>query len=335
MCAIRRIRNLQSAGGIDSTSYLINKPPRHSGRVFVALPERSLCSSPHAAAPLHAGRQHAERIGLDLLCKRKCLGGIVECVDELHGNDERNSNERRATAQRRRREGQEALLAAVEEALQTGCRELIDWAEHYDEPLCHAIAEWAASHAAPDGSQEWEDAFWAVAIPAASLRHSRGSAPSLAYRRYGALHTLRWLMTDFEACGFESRPGALDPDPRVSVEARAAMGVCVCYCRLPPCNALSEEDLALGGPPSGEQCDLGSGAVPFCRVHAGVRCAPLPLPSVERSVRRTRTVGLLIRCEYVLKSRAIYLPPLVHTYWNLDIMIHVHTREREHTCVKP
>jgi hypothetical protein len=52
---------------------------------------------------------------------------------------------------------------------------------------------------------------------------------------------------------------------------------CVCYCRLPPFSALSGEELALGGPPAGEQCNHGSGAVPVCRVH-GVRRAPQPLP---------------------------------------------------------
>ena len=138
-----------------------------------------------------------------------------------------------------------------------------------------------------------EDAFWAVAIPAASLRRSGGGAPVFAYQRFGALHTLRWLMPDLD---FEVRPGALDPDPRVDVQTRAAMGVCVCYCRLPPFFALPEQDLALGGPPAGEQCDHGSGAVPFCRLH-GVRRAPQPLPAVEHTTNVYCMVGLLTRPE--------------------------------------
>ena len=145
---------------------------------------------------------------------------------ELDASRERLLMQCDAAVQRRRCEDQQALLEAIDEAVQTGCRELIDWAEYYDEPLCRAINEWAASHPKPDGSQEWEDAFWAVAIPAASLRRSGGGAPAFAYQRFGALHTLRWLMPDLD---FEVRPGALDPDPRVDVQTRAAMGVCVCY----------------------------------------------------------------------------------------------------------
>ena len=68
--------------------------------------------------------------------------------------------------------------------------------------------------------------------------------------------------------------------------------VCMCYCWLPPCNALSEQDLALGGPPSGEQCGLGSGAVlsvPECN---SVRRAPPPdyIRVAAACSRRTRTL---------------------------------------------
>ena len=76
----------------DLRNLLISLPlrsPTTAGPVFEALQERSLCGAPHAAASLYAGRQRAERIGLDLNRKGKCLGGIIECVYELHGIDER------------------------------------------------------------------------------------------------------------------------------------------------------------------------------------------------------------------------------------------------------
>ena len=110
----------------------------------------------------------------------------------------------------------------------------------------------------------------AVAISAATLRVSGGSLPAHAYRRVGALRTLRWLMPKLS---FEEKPGSLDPDPCIPVADRAEKGYCVCGCRLPPAHRLSEADLQLGGPPSAEQSDRGNGAVPFCRVH-GVRKGP-------------------------------------------------------------
>ena len=100
----------------------------------------------------------------------------------------------------------------------------------------------------------------AVAVPAASLRLNTGMAPAHAYRRPGALHTLRWLL---RGLSFELKPGSLSPDPIMPVEARAERGYCVCGCRLPPCHKLSTEDLALGGQPSEEERDRGNGAVPF------------------------------------------------------------------------
>ena len=155
-----------------------------------------------------------------------------------------------------------------------------DCVGHWDEPLCRAIQQWAAAHAPPDGTQEWEDALMAVAIPAATLRVSCGSAPAYAYRRRGALHTLRWLLPRLS---FKARPGALDPDPLLGVAERADQGYCVCGCRVPPGTRLSDADLQLGGPLSEEQRGGGNGAVPFCRIH-GERKGPTPFAV---SFRRT------------------------------------------------
>lgn len=180
--------------------------------------------------------------------------------------------EREHDATRARRDEQAALLAAIDAALARSDQLRKEWdsAGFWDEPLCLAIRAWAVSHAAPDGSQAWEDALVAIAVPAASLRLDTGVAPAHAYRRPGALHTLRWLL---RGLSFKPTPGAFSPDPIMSVEARAERGYCVCGCRLPPCHKLSTEDLALGGQPSEEERDRGNGAVPFCRVHQR-RCAP-------------------------------------------------------------
>ena len=172
---------------------------------------------------------------------------------------------------RERRMEQEALLAAIERALSISDRLKVelDSVGYWDEPLCLTIQAWAASYAAPDGSQEWEDALMAVAIPAATLRLN-GFSAARDYRRVGALHTLRYLLPGLS---FVAVPGSLDPDPVISVERRAAEGYCVCGCRLPPSQALSEADLRLGGQPLEDQRDRG--AVPFCRMH-GVRKGPTP-----------------------------------------------------------
>ena len=128
----------------------------------------------------------------------------------------------------------------------------------------------------------------AVAVPAASLRLNTGMAPAHAYRRPGALHTLRWLL---RGLSFELKPGSLSPDPIMPVEARAERGYCVCGCRLPPCHKLSTEDLALGGQPSEEERDRGNGAVPFiCRVHQRrwpLRAAPTCATAVRSVYERT------------------------------------------------
>ena len=80
--------------------------------------------------------------------------------------------------------------------------------------------------------------------------------------------TLRWLFDDVNGClTFAEKPGSLNPDPVMGVSERAEKGICVCYCRLPPCERLSEDDLALGGQPSEEERDRGNGAVPYCRLH--------------------------------------------------------------------
>ena len=90
-----------------------------------------------------------------------------------------------------------------------------------------------------------------VALSAATLRMS-GSYPASRCRLVGALATLRWLLPSLS---FRGRPGALDPDPFLTVEARAEQGYCVCGCRI-----------------------WLSGEVPFCKVHQ-VRRAPIPLPA--------------------------------------------------------
>ena len=171
---------------------------------------------------------------------------------------------------------QVALLAAIDDALRRSDDILTQWdqARYFDPPLCIAIKEWAATHGAPDGSQAWEDELMAVAIAAATKRVS-GAGGETAYRRIGALTTLRWLLPKLS---FKETPGALSPDPEISVAMRAARGYCMCGCRLPPSHRLSDDDLRLGGPPSDEQSDRGNGAVPFCRVH-GRRRAPMPYPA--------------------------------------------------------
>ena len=181
---------------------------------------------------------------------------------------------RESDAARERREEQEALLRAIDNALprSDSLRMAWDAAGKWDEPLCLAIKAWAA-HEPPDGSQAWENAVMAVAVPAATLRVN-GSLPADGYRRVGALHTLRWLMPKLS---FAATPGALDPDPRIPVADRAERGYCVCGCRLPPSHRPSEADLKLGGPPAEDQHDRGNGAVPFCRLH-GVRRGPTPYP---------------------------------------------------------
>ena len=118
---------------------------------------------------------------------------------------------RRADSTRRLRHtsrGAAALLKAIGDALpqSDSLRMGFDTAGYQDQPLCCAIKEWAASHAAPDGTQAWEDATMAVAIPAATLRRC-GATPAQAYRRVGALHTFRWLVRDLT---FKAKPGSLD-----------------------------------------------------------------------------------------------------------------------------
>ena len=168
-----------------------------------------------------------------------------------------------------RREEQEQLLARIADVLPRADFYVYQWDGSWDEPLLRAIQAWAASHDPPNGTQAWEDALMAVAVPAASRRVS-GSVPAYAYRRVGALHTLRWLLPRLS---FKPTPGSLFPDPVWPVERRAEEGWCVCGCRLPPCRDLSPQDLELGGPPTGDQGDHGNGAVPFCRVH-GIRKGP-------------------------------------------------------------
>lgn len=183
--------------------------------------------------------------------------------------------QRENDARRARREEQQALLAAIDDALPRSDDILTQWdqARYWDPPLCRAIQAWAAANA-PDGSQEWEAAIMAVAIPAATKRLDGGCA-AMAYRRIGALATLRWLLPRLS---FAPTDGALDPDPMMCVEVRAAHGYCVCGCRMPPSHKLSGDDLAAGGYPSDECCDHGSGAVPFCRVHKR-RCPPTEYPA--------------------------------------------------------
>ena len=85
--------------------------------------------------------------------------------------------------------------------------------------------------------------------------------------------TLRWLLPSLS---FKPIPGSLDPDPVLGVQQRAAAGYCVCGCVLEPFEPLSQEDLALGGPPTDECNTPASGLVPFCRVHGRRKRYRLP-----------------------------------------------------------
>ena len=123
-------------------------------------------------------------------------------------------------------EEQVLLLQKIEEALPKSLSYRCSWesAGKWDEPLCRAIQQWAATHA-PDGTQQWEDELMDVAIQNATTRVSRGGVPAHRHRRVGALCTLRWLLPGLT---FAERPGALDPDPIATVEWRQQNGFCVC-----------------------------------------------------------------------------------------------------------
>ena len=158
------------------------------------------------------------------------------------------------------------MLKAVDEALRdsdywrtTGFFSSVRGDNYYDHWLCLAIKEWAASHE-PDGSQQWESALMAVAVESATRRGCGTGASATGFRRIGALATLRWLLPSLS---FKPIPGSLDPDPFLGVQQRAAAGYCVCGCVLEPFEPLSQEDLALGGPPTDECNTPASGLVPF------------------------------------------------------------------------
>ena len=179
----------------------------------------------------------------------------------------------------RRLDEQVALLKAVDEALRdsdywrtTGFFSSVRGDNYYDHWLCLAIKEWAASHE-PDGSQQWESALMAVAVESATRRGCGTGASATGFRRIGALATLRWLLPSLS---FKPIPGSLDPDPFLGVQQRAAAGYCVCGCVLEPFEPLSQEDLALGGPPTDECNTPASGLVPFCRVHGRRKRYRLP-----------------------------------------------------------
>ena len=154
-----------------------------------------------------------------------------------------------------RREEQEDVLAAIDVSLPRSMFYRTQWdsAGHWDEYMCRAIREWAANFRAPDGSVEWEDALMEVAIANATTRVSQGLGPAMQQRRVGALHTLRWLVPELS---FRERPGALDPDPRTSIEERAERGYCVCS--IVP----------------GDHPYISEG--PFCKVHQMRRASFLP-----------------------------------------------------------
>ena len=85
---------------------------------------------------------------------------------------------------RERRKEQEALLRAIDDALPRSDSYRTSWdaAGKWDEPLCLAIKAWATAHAPPDGSQAWEDALMAVALPAATLTFWRPAVLPVARR---------------------------------------------------------------------------------------------------------------------------------------------------------
>ena len=92
-----------------------------------------------------------------------------------------------------------------------------------------------------------------IAMANATTRVSIGPGPAMQQRRIGALHTLRWLVPGLS---FRERPGALDPDPRISIEERAERGYCVC------------------GIVPGHHPYISEG--PFCKVHQMRRASFLP-----------------------------------------------------------
>ena len=178
------------------------------------------------------------------------------------------SEQAKVAARQERREEQSALVAEIDKAVsraeQLHAEPKWSGGSYFDEPLCRALQAWVAEHSVPDGTDQWEDAFMAVAISSATLRFS-GSTPASMCRKVGALATLRWLLPTLS---FRARPGALDPDPLMTVEQRAAKGYCVCGCKI----WVSHE-------------------VPLCQVHQ-VRRGPIPLPaSAARRVNQQVYLG--------------------------------------------
>ena len=138
-------------------------------------------------------------------------------------------------------EEQVLLLQKIEEALPKSLSYRCSWesAGKWDEPLCRAIQQWAATHA-PDGTQQWEDELMDVAIQNATTRVSRGGVPAHRHRRVGALCTLRWLLPGLT---FAERPGAL-AGASAAARARPRHGGSAAFATRPRSRAPSSSALA-------------------------------------------------------------------------------------------
>ena len=221
-------------------------PPRAKRVLPPSQPAYELAMGRYAMArderrkqPRRTQTQNAKRMRdyreLTAMMASSNLDGSAAARSRMEKESERSKRRReanKATAchfyearfQQRQRDEQVALVRSIDDALAgtDSLRMEFESARYWDEPLCRAIQGWAALHT-PDGSQAWEDALMAVAIPAATLRVS-GPSPADAYRRVGALNTLRGLVRNLS---FQPKPGSLHPDPSMSVADRASEGYCV------------------------------------------------------------------------------------------------------------
>ena len=196
---------------------------RPAGRAFAGSQwSTTLGRYVHEDAAVEAAMQDVTTLGEQRQRLKKMRAGERQTAAVLEAAARQGASERDD-----RRLEQEQLLPAIDDALPHSIHWRMSWdsAGSWDEPLCRAIKEWAATFRPSDGTQEWEDALMAVAIPNSTTRVDMGPGPAMKERRIGALKTLRWLVPGLS---FEEKPGALDPDPSMSVEARAEHGYCVC-----------------------------------------------------------------------------------------------------------